>query len=375
VKGLCARDIISTNVVLVQAESRLNDVLAKIGNIRATHALVYDGERFCGVVPLNATTVIHSQRIFADLLPRVSPLLIPDSTPMEAIVPMFHNSGGGVVGVVSDNGIFTGIISQEGLLHALLDDARDRLEEVSSLNEKQEKFRIIGLMASGIAHDLNNILTAVLINLELLDLKEFSSADEKELLHIALTATRDAANAVHGMQNYYCSNGVAEATTIFDLSTIASEVKQFTQSKWHSEARKNGKTVEVGLDLSTVSPVRGNPGEIREVLTNLVINAIDAIEGNGTIRMQVYEKNNLVFVDVTDSGQGMDDAQQLHCFEPLYTTKAATGRGAGLGLAMCRNIMSKHGGHIGFETVAGKGTTFSIYLPSVPADDRSIPII
>ncbi len=371
-KGLRARDIISTNVVPVQAESRLNDVLAKIGNTRATHALVYDGERFCGVVPMNASTAIHSRRIFADLLPRVSPPFIPDSTPIEEIVPLLQNSGGDVVGVASDSGTFIGVISQEGLLHALLDDARHRLEEFSSSNEKQEKFRIIGKMASGIAHDLNNMLAAVLVNLELLDLKEFSGAEERELLHIALTATRDAANAVHGMQNYYCSNGTSEVTEIFDLSVIAREVIQFTRHKWQSEARAKEKTIEVELDLSSVSPVRGNPGEIREVLTNLVINAIDAITDTGVIRMRVYEKSGFAFVDVIDSGSGMDDTQQIHCFEPFYSTKAATGLGTGLGLSMCRHIMNKHGGHIEFETTAGKGTTFRVCIPAVATDDRTI---
>jgi signal transduction histidine kinase len=370
-KGLIAGDIISTNVVPVQAESRLNDVLEKIGKSRATHALVYDEEHFCGVVTLNASSVLHSQRIFADLLPRVPLPMIPDSTPIETIVSILGNSGEDVIGVVKDNGIFAGVISQEGLLRALLDDAHNQLEELGSFNAKQEKFRLIGQMASGIAHDLNNILTAALVNLELLDLKEFSGTNEKELLHIALTATKDAANAVHSLQNYYHSSGIVEVKEFLDLSELAREVKQFTHHKWHSEAQKNGKTIEVELDLSSVPPVRGNPGEIREVLTNLVINAIDAITKNGVIRIRVYEKDGFVFVDVSDSGSGMDEAQSQHCFELFYTTKGATGHGSGLGLNICRNIMNRHGGYIEFETAAGKGTTFRISLPAAAINDQA----
>jgi signal transduction histidine kinase len=368
--GLLARDILAKNTVPVDAESRLGDVQEDIEKTRATHVLVYDKERFCGVVPLHMATSMNPHRIFADLLPRVSPPMIPDSTPLQLIADPLQNSIGGVVCVSGTDGTFLGIITQEGFLHALLGEARRQLEDFGPSLGKPENFRVIERIIKGIAHDLNNILFVVLGNLRLINQKECSDAEEKELLHIALTAAGDASNAVRRLQNFYHASESADDGEVFDLSTIAREVSRFTKPKWFGEAKKDGKNIEMELDLSSVPPVRGNPGEIREVLINLIINAIDAIAENGTIRIRVHANGNFVYVEVADSGSGMDEEQSLHCLEPFYTTKSASGGGTGLGLSMCSDIVKKHGGNIQFKTELGKGTSFSISLPTAGVDDQ-----
>jgi CheY-like chemotaxis protein len=140
-----------------------------------------------------------------------------------------------------------------------------------------------------------------------------------------------------------------------------------TRARWQDEAQSRGVPIRLALDLAPVPSVDGQPSELREVLTNLILNAVDALPQGGDIRIASRERAGWVEIIVADTGVGMSDSVRRRIFEPFFSTKGPSG--TGLGLAMVYGIVSRHGGEILVETAEGAGSTFTIRLPvgRVPA--------
>lgn len=215
----------------------------------------------------------------------------------------------------------------------------------------------------------------ILGNLELLNMDGYAGEEEKKaLIAAALTAAMDVANIVQRFQNFYQPAKMKSGKDNVDLSEIAEEIIQFTKPKWRDEALRNGKKIELLLDLHPAPLVHGNAGEIREVITNLILNSIEAITEVGIIRIKVYSRDDFAVVEVADNGIGMNEEQRQHCFEPFFTTKA-NADGTGIGLSICGDIICEHSGRIELDSSPDKGTSFRIFFPASEAgSQKTMPI-
>ena len=239
------------------------------------------------------------------------------------------------------------------------------LKQAHQRMSQQERLRALGQMASGIAHDLNNSLAPIMGFSEVLTrfpaLLE-DKAQALQYLDMIHTAARDAATVVKRLRDFYRPNDEDPAFDVVRLNDMIEKVGALTKPKWHDEALARGTTIQLLFDLADVPLVLGCESELREVMMNLVINAIDAIREDGQIRFQTATDGKDVSIEVSDTGCGMSGEEVRRCFDPFFTTKKE--RGAGLGLSIVFGTIQRHRGDITVSSKIGEGTTFTIRLPA-----------
>ena len=229
---------------------------------------------------------------------------------------------------------------------------------------RRRRMEMLGRMAMGIAHDFNNLLTTVLGHAELLhaDVARLGG-DRNAGQHIDTLqgAAHDGAALVRKIQQYI-RNEKLELAEPVELHVLVEEVLTLTRPYWHNEPRRQGISIRVRSDLRPVPPILGTPTELREVLVNLVLNAVQAMPAGGTLSLSVYRRDTrAVVVEVADTGMGMSEHVVRRIFEPLYTTKGSNG--TGMGLTMSQGIVQEHNGRIEVDSVLGKGTVFRLHFP------------
>lgn len=236
---------------------------------------------------------------------------------------------------------------------------------------RTERLRALGQMAGGIAHNFNNILAGIQ---GFLDLAKADIHDRAALLddlrHIEL-GTRDAAQAVRRLQSLYRTFGDTSDFISIDLNDLVEEVLMLTRPHWGDDPQRQGKTVSVRTSLHSLPLAAGNPGELREVLTNLILNAVDAMPEGGTLTIATRAEGETVSLSVSDTGTGIPEDIIQHIWEPFFTTKGAAG--SGLGLPISQRIVERHGGQISVESKLGEGSTFTIRLPAFAAAPAAPP--
>ena len=248
-----------------------------------------------------------------------------------------------------------------------LDAAITELQEMQQQIAQQERLRALGQMTSGIAHDFNNSLTPILGFSEWL--LNFPGAlgneeDLKSTLQMINTAAQGAANVIRRLRDFYRQRGDDEIFESVNLNQAADEAIALAQPKWRDQALAAGITIHIEKDLDReIPPISGNETELREALTNLIFNAVDAIAKVGTITIRTYCDGTDVVLEVSDTGAGMTEEIRQRCLEPFFSTKEE--RGTGLGLSTVFGIIERHQGEIAVESRLGVGTTFIIRLPSV----------
>lgn len=253
--------------------------------------------------------------------------------------------------------------------------SREREETATKLARTQEhlslvdKVRAVGQLASGVAHDFNNLLSGVLGNAQLL-LYEIDDPEQRQMLETIERAAKDGAETVRRLQGFARMEHDTPMTEV-RLDSLAADAIELTRPRWRDVAQSRGAKIEILRDLQPVSSIAGRPAELREVLTNLIINAVDALPRGGTIKISTYEKqddqgNQLVVTDIADSGTGIPAHIRAQIFDPFFTTKGE--QGTGLGLSVSLGIIQSHGGDIELESEVGAGTCFSIRLPKRSAD-------
>ncbi len=239
-------------------------------------------------------------------------------------------------------------------------------EEVKRTQERvieSERLRALGELASGIAHDFNNILAVILGRCEVLlasDANTIQPADVARHFEVVRQAARDGEATVKRLQAFSGINR-SPSTGAMDVPAIVRDVVEYTRPRWKDEAQQRGVTVQVEIDAAPLPPIVGDPSELREVLVNMLFNALDALPRGGAIRLSVSRSDGDVIVRVADTGLGMAEAVRKRIFEPFYTTKGQ--RGAGLGLSMSYGIVTRMGGHIDVASTPGEGTVFTVTLP------------
>ncbi len=222
-----------------------------------------------------------------------------------------------------------------------------------------EKLRALAEMASGVAHDFNNALAAILGNTQLL-LYTVEDGELKETLKTIEKVAKDSAQTVRRLQDFTRKRVHQELHKV-DMNTIVKDSIEITKPKWKDEAQSRGIRIEIVSNLGEIPPVSGNASELREMLTNMIFNAIEAMPEGGKIEIRTFNKKGKVYVHISDTGIGIGEEVKKKIFEPFFTTKPFTN--TGLGLSMSYGIVKRFGGEIEVESKAGHGTTFTIILP------------
>jgi signal transduction histidine kinase/ActR/RegA family two-component response regulator len=236
-------------------------------------------------------------------------------------------------------------------------DARKLLEE-ELINA--ERLRALGEMSGGVAHDFNNILGAILGRAQLL-LEKVKNQDVKDGIAIIEKAALDGAETVRRIQEFTRVRVDNRTFSALDINQVISDSIEFTRTRWKNETEAWGRPVEMQCDFGKIPQMMGDPSGLREVFTNLIINAVDAMPKGGTINISTSVDGDHVLIRVKDSGIGMSGEVQKRTFDPFFTTKGT--RGSGLGLSICYGIVSRHDGDIKVNSEIGRGTTFTIRLP------------
>jgi signal transduction histidine kinase/CheY-like chemotaxis protein len=255
---------------------------------------------------------------------------------------------------------------------------RDALGELKTAQEqvvRQERLSALGTMASGIAHDFNNSLTAILGGSELLLQRPEYLGDKETVrsyIEMMNIAAQDAGKVVNRLREFYRHREDHEFFVPVSINELVGQTIALTQPKWKAEAEVQGVSVDVHTDLQEIPPIAGSAAELREALTNLILNAVDAMPRGGTIAIHTCRDDGYVVLEIGDTGTGMSQEVRRHCLEPFFTTKGV--RGTGLGLSMVYGIIQRHRGTIDIETELGKGTTFIIRLPVQTAQPQSAPL-
>ena len=160
-----------------------------------------------------------------------------------------------------------------------------------------------------------------------------------------------------------------------DLSSVVRDAAQLTAPRWRDAAQAEGRPISLHIEAAGHPTIQGSPAQLRELMTNLIFNAVDALPTGGVIRLRVVAEDGQGIVEVVDSGVGMSAEVQARVFEPFFTTKGEGG--TGLGLAMVFGIVDQHRGRIEVNSTPGNGTTFRITFPlvdaSVPAEPSPTP--
>lgn len=245
---------------------------------------------------------------------------------------------------------------------ALLNQREQALDELTATQQELvqvEKLRALGELSAGVAHDFNNMLGAIMGRAQLLR----RGMDDLGLLcHLDVIeqAASDGAETVRRIQEFGRQTPDTADEEV-DLNDVVRDVVELTRSRWDQPER----AIAVSVSLSDADTrTAGRPHELREVLVNLVNNAVDAMPDGGTLEVRTQPgAAGEVCIDVQDSGTGMPEDVQKRIFDPFFTTKGK--KGTGLGLSVSYGIIKRHGGELSVRSEMGEdhGTTFRIALP------------
>lgn len=252
--------------------------------------------------------------------------------------------------------------------------AVSELQQTQALIVQQERLRALGQMASGIAHDLNNALVPVVGFSQLLQENTNIVNDPAKLdryLDLIKLGAEDAANVVGRLREFYRERGTTEELGPANLNRLVEQAVLLTKPRWKDQALADGLTIQVQSDLAETPPIAGSETELREALTNLILNAVDALPAGGTITLRTRVEPDQIIVEVGDTGVGMSEEVRQRCLEPFFTTKGE--RGTGLGLSMVYGTVQRHQGTLHIVSEPGGGTTFRLGLPAAAAPVPSRP--
>ena len=253
-----------------------------------------------------------------------------------------------------------------------LEESVHQLRSTQQQVVQHERMSALGSMAAGLAHDFNNALSLILGYGELL-LLELEDSPHKErsdeFLGTIITAAQDAAKVFDRLRSFYRTADDDQVLEPLDVNALVEQAIALTRPRWHGQALGCGVTIDARAELAhDLPPLLADGAELREMLTNLIFNAVDAIPAPGgsiTVATRfapgVEDDPGSIILSVADTGVGMDEETRQRCLEPFFTTKGE--EGTGLGLAMVYGTMKRHGGTIDLESMPGCGTIFTFSLP------------
>ncbi len=267
------------------------------------------------------------------------------------------------------------LAAHQAALYTQLQKAYNDLRQTQQSVIEQERLRALGSMASGIAHDINNALSPVVVYSEMLLRDDHGQSPEnvKRFLQNIKTSGEDIAHIVSRMREFYRRREQDEMVFACNLNDLAIQVADLTRPRWRDIPLAHGSVVEVKTELEPSLPdIAGNASELREAITNLVLNSVDAMPSGGRILLRTATvlrepfkgesgAPSQLMIEVRDTGIGMDEETRRRCLEPFFTTKGK--RGTGLGLAMVYGVAERHEARIEIESAPGKGTSVKMFFP------------
>ncbi|MCG3192840.1 MAG: Sensor histidine kinase RcsC [Thermoanaerobaculia bacterium] len=379
---------------LAASEKRFRNLFASMQEGFALHELLLDEEgnpadyRFLEINPaFEALTSLSSESVLgrtaSEVLGSVDPLLLSHAAEVvrsgqPSMIPDYPVSEGRIaeVRLYHPQGLQFALLLLEVTQRRRAEKERARLEGQYRHSQKMEA---VGRLAGGVAHDFNNILTAVFGYCELLSLKiSPSSAAARDVSELRASAERAASLTQQLLA--FSRKQVLQPRPV-ELAEIVRGIRPML-------GRLIGEDVSIEFEFSPETGlINADPGQIQQVILNLAVNARDAMPDGGVLTIStknldcgedyVLEHHVLtpgpyVVLTVSDTGCGMDARTRSHLFEPFFTTKEA-GKGTGLGLATVHGIVNQSGGHIWVYSEPGQGTAFRIYFPRLPHPGEEIP--
>ena len=241
-------------------------------------------------------------------------------------------------------------------------------ERIREQFSQMEKLSALGELASGVAHDFNNTLSGILGRAQLLQRTD----DPEKLKHgleIIIKTAEDGAKTVKRIQDF-ARQRRDHNFELVSIDQILMDASEITRPRWKNCAEASNIHITLHLHIESNAMVMGDDSELREVLVNMVFNAIDAMPEGGTLSLTTRIAGDSVIIKVVDTGVGMYPEVRSKIFDPFVTTKGKAG--LGLGLAVSFGIIRRHGGNIEVESHYGKGTEFRITLPIAKLGEKSV---
>jgi len=243
-------------------------------------------------------------------------------------------------------------------------------KEIEQQLLQSEKLKSLGELAGGVAHNFNNLLAVILGNAQLLKMviepppgeeeRRKSVSELKRGLEIIENASRDGTEVVRRINAFTRGKEDRNFATV-NINEIIDHTLEFTKTKWKNEAEYKGIKINIQKELSPVLHIEGSSSELREVFTNIIKNALDAMPQGGQITFKTFKEGGYVCIKVDDTGVGIADDRKARIFDPFFTTKGVTF--SGLGLSVSYGIINSHRGTITVDSIEGQETTFTIKLP------------
>ena len=270
------------------------------------------------------------------------------------------------------------LAAKQAQLNSALQQAYDDLRQTQQTVMQQERLRALGQMASGIAHDINNAISPVSLYTEsLLEREPNLSERARGYLTTIQRAIDDVAGTVARMREFYRQRETQLTLSKVDLNRTIQQAIDLTHARWSDLPQQRGLMVELRQELSAKPPeVMVAENEMRDALTNLIFNAVDAMPEGGTLTLRTLvmdpvdsESHRRVHVEVSDTGVGMDEATRRRCLEPFFTTKGD--RGSGLGLAMVYGMVQRHSAELQIDSEPGRGSTFRLIFAQAEQDQEA----
>jgi PAS domain S-box-containing protein len=237
-------------------------------------------------------------------------------------------------------------------------EARER-ENVQRELVRVQRLTALGELSAGVSHNLNNILTGILAPAEII-FDEIQDAELKQHADTVVRAGKRATDLVRRLHRAVGSD--RERTEPVDLTEAIEEAVKGTRPRWKDEMEGRGHTIEMVLETASIPLVEATHTGLYEIFVNLILNAIDALQDGGEIRIRTEHHEKRVRCSVTDTGIGMNNETKRRVFEPFFTTKASVG--TGLGLSMVYGEVTRWGGSIEVNSTEGSGTTFTLDFPA-----------
>lgn len=242
-----------------------------------------------------------------------------------------------------------------GEVRAILDD----LLATHHQTVQQERLRAFREMAGEVAHDFNNTLSGILARAQLL-LADVQDPDVRRSLRMIEQVALEGAWVVRRFQDFSRTRPTRPFQSV-DLNPLVEEIAASARSRWTQQLTARGISGEVRAESGAAPAVLGDVAELRQVLTSMALNALDAMPEGGNLTFRTGFEGGRVFCQVADTGVGMPEQIRLHIFDPFFTTKREKGKGFGLSGAYA--VVDRHGGEITVESEVGKGTVFTVWLP------------
>ena len=235
-----------------------------------------------------------------------------------------------------------------------------------------QHYSAIGELASGVVHDVNNALTTVVGTSDWLLLTDPAGRPARRELETINTAALDAAAVLRRFHEYSRADPASRESSLIDLTSLVERLPDLVRPRVRQAEESFGVRIEVEVLTTTVGAVMAPPSEIREVLLNLVFNALEAMPDGGRLVFETRQSGPVAQVIVRDTGRGMTEETRSRAFEPFFTTRP--GRGSGLGLAVSRAIVDRYRGTLEVASTEGAGTTVTLSLPLAETAGRALTV-